>query len=300
MRRYKDMFKLCLWCICFIMMISANVQAADNTSHGSGVFSMQEASGATAEPLNIYYYRPEKWTAERPIVVVFHGVQRNAKEYRDNWIELAEQYNLLVVCPEFSQSKYPGVRYYNMGNISDTDDETGTINPQSQWIFPAINHIISATKLQFNASNAPITLFAHSAGAQLIHRYLLLGNPQKDVQIISANAGWYTMPDDKVDFPYGITNIAVNGSELVSAFRKPVIILLGEQDIKRSKILRKRPLADAQGQNRLERGMNFFAKAKAKAVKLNTPFNWQLITVPNVGHDDVGMARAAAQIIAAK
>jgi hypothetical protein len=49
-----------------------------------------------------------------------------------------------------------------------------------------------------------------------------------------------------------------------------------------------------QGAHRLERGRRYFEIAEAEALRLGTPFNWQLTTVPNVGHEGGLMAAAAA------
>lgn len=288
---------------CLIILLqavgcSASPQQAAPLDVGAGMFTMPEAAGANSNDLSVFYYRPAGWTPDKPVIIIQHGFQRNAQEYRDGWIKYAEQYNLLVVCPEFSQEKYPGVRYYNTGNVSDTDDETGILQPKDKWVFPVVQHVINEVKVRSGATGG-FTLFGHSAGAQFVHRYLLFSGEGQVAKIISANAGWYTMPDTNVDFPYGIKNMSLGKEELAKIFAKPVTILLGEKDNKsNSKVLRHTQLADAQGLNRFERGTKFFNEAKARAAELGVPFNWKLITVPGVGHDDVGMAAAAAKLIA--
>lgn len=266
---------------------------------GAGMFSMAEPTGANQNDLNVFYYRPEGWTVDKPIVIVQHGVQRNAEEYRDGWIQYADKYNLLVVCPEFSKEKYPGVRYYNIGNITDSGNQNGTIQPKDEWVFSVVDRVFSEVRDRTGSTRSTFTLFGHSAGAQMVHRYVLFAEESHAGRIISANAGWYTMPDDTVEFPYGLEDIAITEAGLAKAFAKPVIILLGENDTNfKSKVLRHTPEAEAQGINRFERGKNFFETAQAKAAELNVPFNWKLITVPGVGHDDLGMAAAAAELIA--
>ncbi|WP_110954500.1 alpha/beta hydrolase [Anaerosinus massiliensis] len=290
---------ICLF-ILLLMAVgcAASPQKAASLDIGSGMFTMPETTGVNKDDLQVFYYRPAGWTPDKPIVIVQHGLQRNAEEYRDGWKTYADQYNLLVVCPQYSEAKYPGVRYYNTGNVSDTDHDKGNLQPKNQWVFPVINHVIAEARIRSGATGNNVAVFGHSAGAQLVHRYVLFGGQTQAKRIISANAGWYSMPDTTVDFPYGIKNMSMNKEELAQAFAKPVTILLGEQDIKRSKVLRKTPEADAQGANRFERGSQFFEEAKAKAAELGVPFHWQLIRVPGVGHDDVGMAAAAAKLIA--
>lgn len=267
---------------------------------GAGTFSMKELTGVNDSPLRVFYYRPTTWQQGKPIVMVFHGLGRNAEEYRDSWKQYAAEYGLLVICPEFSEKKYPGVRYYNLGNMADKDDETGTILPQKAWIFPTINHVVDYLKKNKETKESKIAIFGHSAGAQMVHRYVLFGGKSKAASIIVANAGWYTMPNADANFPYGTGKLSYNKEELTEALAKPVTVLLGDQDTKRSKILRKTPQADAQGRNRLERGQNFYKAAQAMAKKQGVPFNWSLVLVPGVGHDNAGMAGTAAKLIAEK
>lgn len=184
-----------------------------------------------------------------------------------------------------------------MGNMSDRDDEKGSLQSKEQWTFSVIDHVITEVRQHFKATGE-FVLFGHSAGAQFVHRYMLFSDHDELFHIIVANAGWYTMLDKTVDFPYGIKNIPISDIELTKAFAKPVTILLGEKDNNsNNKLLRHTSLADQQGINRFERGMHFFYQAKEKASEMGVPFKWELVTVPGVGHDDVGMAKAAAQLI---
>ena len=280
--------------VCFLMTASA--QAAPLTA-GEGSFLVDESTGSNSAPLTAYYYRPRAWEDGLPIVLVFHGLKRNAQEYCQGWAQYAEEQNFLIICPEFSQDKYPGVRYYNFGNVLDTEDVGGKIQPQTNWIFPAIDRLVNTAKEKAEAKNSKVILYAHSAGAQLIHRYSLLSGPTSADLIIAANSGWYTMPEANTNFPYGLGQIPENAYDLKAAFAKPVVILLGEEDVIRSKVLRKTPEADAQGQNRLERGMKFFETCEETAAALGTEFTWRLITVPGVGHDGTGMAQGAVPLI---
>ena len=282
-----------LFFLLLVLPIFSSPAHASPLGIGSGVFEIQETTGTDASPLRSYYHRPAGWADGDPIVIVFHGLNRNAKEYCDGWAAYADAHNYLIICPEFTQAKYPGVRYYNLGNVTDSEDMGGTIQPQDQWIFPVIDHVIQETKLAANAKKSKVILFAHSAGAQLIHRYILFGGDTNANLIIASNAGWYTMTDFDTEYPYGLQNVPVQENTLKKAFAKPVLILLGEQDVQRTKVLRKTIEADLQGQNRLERGKYFYESAKLEAEILHTPFNWKLSIVPNVGHDGVKMAIGA-------
>lgn len=287
---------LCLLA-CLLLPLGAVQAQSSQLPAGLSSFFLPEPAGVTADPLKVYTYKPAAWQDGRPIVVVFHGLKRNAEEYCQGWKEYAEKYNFLIACPEFTESKFPGVRYYNFGNVIDNDNTGGNVQPKKQWIFPAIDNIIKETKKQTGTQKSKVIIFAHSAGAQLIHRYVLLNKGTSADLIIAANSGWYTMPDENITYSYGLKGLAPTKKDFRNAFSKPVVILLGENDTVRSKVLRKTPEADAQGQNRLERGRNFYNQAQQKAASLGLPFNWQLITVPGVGHDGTGMAKGAIPLI---
>ena len=265
---------------------------------GASSYAMPEKNGATDAPLTVYCYRGKDWKPGRPIVLVFHGMKRNAAKYREGWMVFADNSGLLVVCPEFTQEKYPGPRYYNTGNIMDKTNGKGRLQPKSSWVFPVVDSVIRDVKKRMRAGASPVAVFGHSAGAQMVHRYILFGGTSEASLIMPSNAGWYTMPDKAVPFPYGLGGVPVTEKELVAAFAKPVVILLGEKDTQRAENLRQTAEADRQGQNRLERGKNFFAAAKAKAAEMGVPFNWREVTVPGVGHDGAAMAGAALAVIA--
>ena len=264
---------------------------------GESVYSLEEATGATKAPISVYCYRPGNWTAGRPIVFVFHGMNRNAGDYRQGWERLADKDGLLIICPEFTEDKYPGSRYYNTGNIMDKTNGKGQLQPKDKWVFPVIDRIIGDVKTRVEADSSPVAVFGHSAGAQMVHRYALFGGQIMANLVIPANAGWYTMPNMNVNFPYGLKGVPMTDTELADALSKPVVVLLGEADTERTENLRQTPEADAQGEHRLARGQHFFYQASSEAARLGADFKWELRTVPGVGHNGSKMAKAAVKVI---
>ena len=277
------------------LLVSLNfANAAENLQKGTGVYKFAEPTGANSDPINIHYYYPEKWKNGDKIFVVFHGSSRNAENFIKGLKTYAEEKNFLLICPEFTNKKYPYSRYYNFGHVLSKSKLT----PTNEWTYNTANRIIDDVKKRAGASKSKIIFFGHSAGGQFIHRYLFLADKIKADKIISANAGTYMMPDENINFPYGLNKVPAAEKNLKRAYAKNVIVLLGEEDIKRTaKNFPKSAAADKQGMTRLERGKNFFAQSKAKAEELGTKFNWQLITVPKIGHNGVLMAIAALEYI---
>ena len=61
--------------------------------------------------------------------------------------------------------------------------------------------------------------------------------------------------------------------------------------------LARSPEALAQGNNRFERGNNFYDSAKNEASRLGMTFNWKLTTVPGAAHNDAQLAQTAARLL---
>ena len=57
---------------------------------------------------------------------------------------------------------------------------------------------ISGTQTFYNA-------WGHSGGAQFLHRFALFVPNSKLGVGVCSNAGWYTVPETGVDYPYGIS-----------------------------------------------------------------------------------------------
>jgi len=170
-------------------------------------------------------------------------------------------------------------------------------------------------------------LFGHSAGAQFVHRFMLF-MPSSPLQskihsteehksksttsekgssisfprvslAISANAGFYTMPNQRVAFPYGLKKTVLQQADIDLALSRRMLILLGDADTDPNhKSLRRTEKAMAQGKHRFERGQNFFKAAQqAHDVKSSSNFNWTMKFVPDVAHDSNGMCLAAVNEI---
>lgn len=300
MKRKVNLFSLILvlvLCTGFLFNVRPICAFAEVLPVGESSYLLEEDTGVTDDPIRVYTYRSSGWRPGNLIVFVFHGSHRNAKAYRSGWIAHADENNLLIVCPEFTKAKYPGTRYYHTGNVMNRTDGKGRLQPKKRWVFPAADRIISDLKSRMEAYESLVVVFGHSAGGQFLHRYALFCEDSDIALIMPSNGGMYTMPDKSVPFPYGLGGVSLREDELVTAFAKPVVLLLGEADVKRPNNLRRTPEADRQGLNRLERGKNFFETAKKKAAELGVPFNWRLVTVPGVGHSGAKMGNAAMQVI---
>ena len=208
---------------------------------GESMSCIRERTGVNQDALCLYYYRPGRWTEKDAVFIAFHGFGRAGAEYCKALRKLAEERNMLIVCPELTERKYPGAEWYQEGGIMDTG---GHIREKEKRTFSVVDRIVEEVKSRTQVAGKVI-LFGHSAGGQFVHRWALLGG-KKNVDVIAvANSGWFTMPDRDIDYPYGIKNVGITDEELGEAFAKPVILFMGEKDVGRKPPFRDTPEANA-------------------------------------------------------
>lgn len=267
---------------------------------GTGVYTFDSYAPMSDKPMNIYYHIPYNATAESPVLMVFHGNGRDALESRDALIAKANSLDFLVVVPEFSRSNFPGGDGYILGNVFEDGDHPSeaTLNDESIWTFSLVDPIFESFKELSGTLDNYYDVFGHSGGAQFAHRFLLFKPNAQFDQVIAASAGWYTMPDTTVRFPYGLKDSPVVNTDLQNLFNLPVQIIVGQLDNNpNSGGLRHTPQADVQGDHRLERANYYYTNSQIIAGNYGFPFRWTYRTLPNVDHDFNQTSSAAANIL---
>ena len=232
----------------------------------------------------VWYFVPPGATPQTPIVIVMHGVGRNGEDYLNDWLPFAQAKGFLLVVPEFSKTEFPGAEGYNDGNIVD---HIGHAVPREQWAFSMIEPIFDAVRDRTANRTERYRLFGHSAGSQFVQRFVYFVPAARLEGVVCANAGWYTLPDLSIAFPYGLKNTPVKEADLRHALTLTLTVLLGTADVDPgAPALRHTPEADAQGMFRLARGKFFMAQAEAAAKRFEIPLGWRMATMPDVGHAD--------------
>lgn len=229
------------------------------------------------------------------MVLVMHGMNRNADDYRDQWHELAIKHDFLLIVPEFSRKNFPGSRGYNLGNMLDENDHPVS---QALWTFSAIEPIFDDVRRKFSMQLNEYSIYGHSAGSQFVHRFLMHVPQARVRRAVVANAGWYTLPQFETEWPYGLKGTTVKEDALSHFLRLPVTVLLGMEDNDpNDDSLRRTSEAMMQGPHRLARGIYFFGMAFDLSKAMGQPFRWKLARVPGVNHDNAKMAPAAVQFL---
>ncbi|NHF60833.1 alpha/beta hydrolase [Flavobacteriaceae bacterium TP-CH-4] len=280
-----------------------------NIKEGAGVFLVEGGNGKKDKPIKVFYYRPKTFTSNSKIMLVLPGAGRNGDSYRDAWIPESDKYGYLILALAYSEEDYPfedyhlcgvvtdfrlgeGIEFVENSNIVKLDEnkvDYGTITKQEDWIFMDFDRIFDLAVEATKSNQEQYDIFGHSAGGQILHRFALLGKNSKAKDIFASNSGFYTLPDFNTEFPFGLKNTPLRAEDLKEAFKKRLVLVVGEQDNQnetRGTLLRS-TTADMQGLHRLERATFFFDNARSTALKMKTDFNWELKIVPKVGHDHV-------------
>ncbi|MFD1530696.1 hypothetical protein [Pseudonocardia aurantiaca] len=260
---------------------------------GLGDFTFKGYAPLGDRPVRVWYDAPaDPSTAQ--ILIVMHGMGRNAEGYRAAWHEYVEPNNVLVLVPEFSEEFYPG-EMYSVGNMVDGD---GDLQPEAKWSFHVVEALFDFVVREMGSRTRDYALFGHSAGAQFVHRFVEFMPAHRARIAVAANAGWYTTLDNSVPFPYGLDGAPSQQSVPKRALASNLVVMLGADDIEtESDSLRRDSQADAQGRNRLDRGMNFYQTSRTVAARESIEFRWRLAVLPGVAHSHHDVAPLAAPLL---
>ena len=272
----------------------------DNLSTGSGLFSYTYEVVSFSKTINVYYYIPPTKTETTPILFVFHGTDRNAKDYRNAMLAKAEQLGFIVIAPEFSEQNFPNGDGYNLGNVFlDGDNPSAnTLNPENKWTFSIIEPLFDFVKTQINNTNTTYNIYGHSAGGQFAHRFLCFKPNARVDKTVASASGWYTVPDVSINFPYGLNQSPIVNLSLPNFLGKKVCIQVGENDDNPNDAgLRHNEYADAQGLNRKDRALYYFQFCQQYAVSNTLPFNWSFHYIENADHNYIKASDKAATLL---
>lgn len=254
---------------------------AEPIPHGKSVRSIT----VNEESIELHTYKPPEYNGG-PILLVLHGLGRNAPGYRDYAIPLADSHGMLVIAPLFDRKQFPTWRYQGGGLVHDQQAENLEVRPPSQWTGRLFLGIVDAVRSAEQRTDLPYALIGHSAGGQSLSRFAAF-MPHTATHIIIANPSTWIWPSREERFPYGFGGLpaGMSGDEALRNYlAQPVTLLLGGADTRRDNNLNLRAGAERQGLNRLERGRNVFKAAQNMAREQGWEFAWRLVEVPGVGH----------------
>lgn len=272
----------------------------------------KSSTSATILGTSFTFYTYKPTSTPSGLMMVFHGTNRNADDYRDSAAVLAKKLNYLVVAPLFDESRF-NTDEYQRGGIS------GNEKNRNAWTTRFVAPMITWARTKEEMPSLPCVCFGHSAGGQFLSRvaaYERLGtdlvnrwvpsNPSTWVRGsgIDQNDGVNVDVDVSYDYaPFGFDTTLdgfTRADGLKGYLALPLTVYLGGSDTVRDSNLSSGVEAEAQGRNRRERGEFVFGEAKANAAALGVPFGWKKVIAAGVGHTASGMLGAPEALDAFK
>jgi poly(3-hydroxybutyrate) depolymerase len=255
----------------------------------------QETAALPSASLNVFTYRPGHCQPSS-LLLVFHGLHRNASGYRDDARAVADAACMLVLAPLFEQDRFPAWRYQFGGIVV----ERRQMQDPRQWTGNLVLELVEWAR-QKEGRRLSYSMIGHSAGAQFLSRVAAY-MPTEAQRIVLANPSTYVAPTVRVAAPFGLGGLYADGDAeraLRRYLAQPVTIYLGgedtgDQDLSQSKS------AMAQGATRLERGLNIYQQGRVLAASQHWTFNWRLVELPGVGHSARKMFAAQQTLVALK
>lgn len=246
--------------------------------------------GHGPDAITVFTYKPRNYRGG-PLLLVFHGKQRNAETYCSDAAPLADRRGLLVAVPLFDEERFPNDAYSQTGGVM----KDGRVQPRSQWTFARVPEIIDAVRKSEHEPELPVYVFGHSAGGQFAMRMAAI-SPVGAKRIVAANPGSTLFARRDWPFGYGFGGLpGPMGSD--DALRRylaaPLTIYLGLDDNDPGHhALDQSENAAAQGGHRVERGRNCHDFAEKLAAERGWPFRWRKVEVAGIGHDGKAMLAA--------
>jgi dienelactone hydrolase len=262
------------------------VAAFVGMAHGQsiGLANGEQSAKLPGATLELFTYRPTGCTP-RFVLLVFHGVNRDAGPYRDRARPLADKFCAAIVAPLFDKARFPR-DLYQYGGIAPRSGEMRTGHRTVDLISP----LAAWARAALGSPQLPYVLLGHSAGAQFADRVAAFTTTDA-ARIVLANPSTWVMPSTTDAAPFGFGGIGSQDDAeraLRAYLGRPITILLGQADTGTHNLAMSAE-AMAQGPYRLARGRNAFEAARAVADRHSWRFNWTLAEVPGVGHNASAM-----------
>lgn len=219
------------------------------------------------EPIREYFAFVPRGSEGSPPLVLVHGISRNAAEMILRFGAEAERYKVPLVAPLFRKGNY--------GMYQQLLDRRSRVRGDE-----ALFEILSDVEARWGVPTQRFHMFGFSGGGQFAHRFAFL-HPRRLLSCVPVSAGWYSWPDDQLEWPLGLSGAPVSELDVATLAQLPMHVLVGDRDTRSDEALRRGEVIDAvQGVSRLERAERFCAALRDSRVSPNCT----LAVLPGVGH----------------
>jgi pimeloyl-ACP methyl ester carboxylesterase len=270
------------------LVVDAHVEELVPTSTGKrppdGRLEVGEmlTSIVTPMPIHCFVYKPENWSGER-MILVHHGVLRNADEYRDHAIVLGDRFDALIVAPRFDSERFPSRKYQRGGILR----EDGSAAQDRERTYALVPQIADAIRAREGRPRLSYWIIGHSAGGQFAMRMSAFQHTGAE-RIVAANPGTDLFPTRDMKFGWGFGGLPEalsDDAQLKRYLAAPLTLYLGTADDHPDEDLDMSPESVKQGPGRYQRGKAAFAMAQQLAREKGWTCNWRLVEAEGVEHD---------------
>ncbi len=228
-----------------------------------------------SHPLPYYTYLPDTFRRGNRLVVVVHGISRNAREHIVAFAPWARESGLALAAPLFNREHCRDFQQLGW---------TGAGWRADLLLRRVVDHVARQT----GADEAAFALFGYSGGAQFAHRYAL-ARPQDIASLATCAAGYYSMPSAELPFPYGLGCHGLKDDmrfHLDEFLALQTLTTVGLRDTHRDRSVRTSPELDAlQGRNRVERAHRWVEALTVASAARGIRPRHRFATIKNAGHD---------------
>lgn len=238
--------------------------------------------------VEILYTLPKEINNQTKVLFIIHGNSRDVKKYLNLWLEDAKDKNVILVAPHFTKENYP-----NFGTLQIAKSSGKILNDQSNNLTNSISSFFTYFKSKYNLESSTYRIFGFSAGSQFVHRYLMYGKDTRTEKAVLGSAGWYTFLNEE-KYPYGTKNMPIEKDRYEWFLSRRVLFILGNKDNDPNHpTLNLSKGAKKQGNNRYERGQNYFDNLLNFSQKNKIPFRWRYKVVPSLDHNTEMLSKNA-------
>lgn len=220
-----------------------------------------------------FLYVPGSGAVQAPLFVVVHGISRNAQAQALAFPQLCERFGAVMVVPVFGVESRDYQRLGRSGRGPRAD--------------AALDAVVDEVALRTGCKASSFRLFGFSGGAQFAHRYAM-AHPHRVGRVVVVGAGWYTFPNPRARYPYGIRRspelpgVRFDPEEFL---RVPITVMIGERDTETSGLRNTPRVNRQQGKTRVERARRWVEAMRDAATARGLEPLVTLETIPNGQHD---------------
>jgi len=230
---------------------------------------------STRPVLPCHVFVPSEQHSEQRVLVSVHGVSRNVEEHIELLRPYANKYGVVLIAPMFADDRFRD--YQRLGRKAQ--------GPRADL---ALIRLLNELGRLIGVDTSCVDMFGFSGGAQFVHRFAM-AHPIRVRRLSLGAAGWYTMPDKDLPYPYGVgdpSGLDAVRLNIAAAARLQTLVLVGEKDdcAEDEELNRSKRICRSQGDNRRQRAQSWTSAMKAYSSGKGEPANTRMVVLPGVDH----------------